>query len=237
VQRVLERIKQVASAYIFMGPPDSAKLEDARAFALKLGCAKIDLIEVVPDGATLKIDQVREVQQQVRYGPSAGTYQFVIVREADKLTPDAAAAFLKTLEEPPPGVIFILLVEREDRLPATIASRCQRIVFGEIVKKWEPREEYAEYYKALKSARKMGILELLELSLRIGKEKDKEKDEEKGSGVEGVEALLYDLAFFARAELNDVKIVRALLDGIKNLKKRANVKLALDNMCLQLGET
>jgi DNA polymerase III delta prime subunit len=230
VQRVLERIKQVASGYLFVGPPDSAKLEDARAFAQKLGCAKIDLVEVVPDGATLKIDQVREVQQRVRYGPSAGPYQFVIVREADKLTPDAAAAFLKTLEEPPPKVIFILLVEREDRLPATIASRCQRILFGEVPKKWEPRMEFTEYYKALKSARKMSVLELLDLATGMGREKTEEE------GVGGIENLLYDLAFYARQELNDIKLVRALLDGIKNLKKRANVKLALDNMCLQLGE-
>jgi hypothetical protein len=205
-----------------------------------LGCAKIDLIEVLPDGATLKIDQVREAQQQVRYGPSAGPYQFVIVREADKLTPDAAAAFLKTLEEPPPKVIFILLVERADRLPATIASRCQRIVFGEIVKKWERKPEFAEYYQAVKAARKMTVLDLLELASRIGKEKDKEKDEEKGGeksgGIAGIETLLYDLAFYAREELKDIRLARPLLDGIKNLKKRANVKLALDNMCLQLGE-
>jgi DNA polymerase III delta prime subunit len=230
VQRVLERIKQVASAYIFTGPPDSAKLEDARAFAHKLGCAKIDLVEVGPDGATLKIDQVRALQQQVRYGPSAGPYQFVIVRDADKLTPDAAAAFLKTLEEPPPGVIFILLVERADRLPATIASRCQRIVFGEQPKKWEPRAEYADYYKALKSAGQMNVLELLELATGMGREKTEEE------GVGGIETLLYDLAFYARQELNDIRMVRALLNGVKNLKKRANVKLALDNMCLQLGE-
>ncbi|MCU0640769.1 MAG: hypothetical protein MUC35_01630 [Candidatus Margulisbacteria bacterium] len=231
MQRVLERVKQTASAYLFVGPPDSAKLEDAREFARRQGCVGIDLVEVLPDGATLKIDQVRELQRQVRYGPSVGPCQFVIVREADKLSADAAAAFLKTLEEPPPRVVFILLVEREDRLPATIASRCQRLVFGEQPKKWAPKEEYAEYYQALKSARQMSVLALLELSVGMGRAKTEEE------GVGGIENLLYDLAFYARQELNDVKMVRTLLDGIKNLKRRANTKLALDNMCLQLVET
>ncbi|MFA5112998.1 MAG: hypothetical protein WC529_01745 [Candidatus Margulisiibacteriota bacterium] len=230
MHRVLARIKRVAAGYIFTGPPDSAKLDDARAFAQRIGCAKLDLVEVVPDGATLKIDQVRELQQRVRYGPAAGEYLVVIVREADRLTPEAAAAFLKTLEEPPPRVVFILLVERDDRLPATIASRCQRIVFGEQPRQWERKAEFAEYYEAIKSARRLGILEQLELATRLGKEKTAEE------GIGRVEALLYDLAFFAREELKDVKLVRVLLDGIKHLKKKASVKLALDNMCLRLGE-
>lgn len=230
MHRVLEKTLRVAAGYLFCGPPDSAKLDDALAFAQRLGCGKFDLVRAAPDGAAFKIDQVRDLQARVRYGPSASDYLVVIVEQADTLTPDAAAAFLKTLEEPPPGVVFILLVEREDRLPATIASRCQRIIFGENYKKWERDPALAGYYEELKLAHRKNAFELLELSARIGKEKTEE------DGIGGIEKLLYDLAFFAKEELKNIKQVRALLEANKNLKKKGSLKLVLDNLCLQLGE-
>ncbi|MBI5078811.1 AAA family ATPase, partial [Candidatus Saganbacteria bacterium] len=134
VHRVLEGIvrnKRVASAYLFAGPPGSGKLEAALDFSNRLGCKKVDCIRVAPEGASLKIEQVWELKQVTRYGPSDGEHLLVVVEEADAMTGEAAAAFLKTLEEPAPGVVFILLVERDDRLPATIASRCQKIIFEE----------------------------------------------------------------------------------------------------------
>jgi len=215
----------VASGYLFVGPPASDKHEDARALAKRLGCGRFDLVEIAPDGASLKIEQVRELQARVRYGPAEGDWLCVIVDRADALTGEAAAAFLKTLEEPPPRVIFILLVEREDRLPATIVSRCQRIFFGERERPWAPRPEFAPYYQELRDRRGKTVIELLELSARLEKEKER------------LEELLYDLVDFARAQLHSLGAVRVLLDTVKNLKKKANLKLALDNACLRLGET
>jgi DNA polymerase III delta prime subunit len=225
MHRVLEKVERVASGYLFMGPPDSSKLEDALAFAEKIGCSKFDLVRVAPDGASLKIEQVRELQGRIRYGPSAGEHLLVIVERADEMTPDAAAAFLKTLEEPPPGVAFILLVEREDRIPQTIVSRCQKVLFGEKEKKWEPDPAREPFYSKLRKVKGKSILELFELSSDFEKQK------------ESIEALLYDLVYFAKEELQDLKMVRTMLEAAKNIKKRANFKLTLDSMCLKMGGT
>jgi DNA polymerase III delta prime subunit len=219
------RNQRAASAYLFVGPPVSGKLEDALAFAASLGCQpKIDLTRVAPAGTTIKIDQVRELQRTVRYGPSAGPCLCVIVEQADTMTAEAAGAFLKTLEEPPDKVIFILLVEREDRIFPTIVSRCQKIIFGEQYRPWQAKPELAEFYDALKSAKRLSILELFGLSARLEKEKER------------LEELLYELAFCAREELGSAALIRVLLEGIKNLKKKANTKLTLDVMCLKLSE-
>ena len=227
MHRVLEGIvrnQRAASAYLFVGPPVSGKLEDALAFADSLGCQKIDLLRVVPDGAYIKIDQVRDISRFVRYGPSAGPVMYVIVEQADTMTAEAAGAFLKTLEEPPDKVVFILLVEREDRIFPTIASRCQRIIFGEQYRPWQARPEFGEFYQALKSVKRLSILELFALSARMEKEKER------------LEELLYELAFCAREELGNAALVRVILEAVRNLKKRSNVRLALDVMCLQLSE-
>jgi DNA polymerase III delta prime subunit len=227
MHRVLEGIvrnNRAASAYLFVGPPFSSKLEDALAFADSLGCQKIDLARVAPSGASIKIDQVREIQRFVRYGPSAGACLCLIVEQADEMTAEAAGAFLKTLEEPPPKVIFILLVEREDRIFPTIVSRCQKIIFGEVFQRWQAKPELAEFYDELKQVKRKSIVELFGLSARFEKEKER------------LEELLYELAFCAKEELGNVKLVRVLLAAIKNLKKKANLKLTLDVMCLKLSE-
>jgi len=216
---VLEGIaknKRIASAYLFTGPPASKKGEAAAAFAEQLGCRSQDKITIKPDGAALKIDQVRELQQLVRYGPSASEFLIAVVEQADTLTAEAAAAFLKTLEEPPPGVVFILLLEREDQLPLTIVSRCQKIIFGEDQSKWEPHPEFGPIYSEIRKIREKNIIEIFELASSLGKEKDK------------IENLLYDLVFFARYELKNLKLVRILLEAAKKLKKKANLRLTLE---------
>lgn len=205
-----------------MGPPGPAKAEAAREFAESLGTRKVDLVVLKPEKSTIKIEQIREVQQVVRYGPTASPKLFAIIEEADKLTPEASASFLKTLEEPPPGVVFILLVERDDRLPNTILSRCQRIIFGENQAALNP--DFQPFRLELKSVRKKGVLELLDFSARLEKEKER------------LEELLYDLAFFAHEELRDVGLSRILLDATKNIKRYVSAKLALDAACLKMSE-
>lgn len=227
MHRVLEGIiksQRVASAFLFLGPPDSDKAEDAKAFADVLGCGRFDRVWVEPSGASLKIEQIRDLQGRNRFGPSESEYLLAVIDRADKMTADAAGAFLKTLEEPPPRVVFVLLVEREDRLPATIASRCQKIVFGEKFKRWEPNPEFAAFYEELKSVRSKSVIELFELSSRLEKEKER------------IEELLYDLALFAKEKIGNLGMVRILLEAVKNVKKRANLKLTLDNLCLKIGE-
>lgn len=230
MHRVLEgiiRSKRIASAYLFVGPPGSGKTEAAEAFANCLGGKKFDKIKVKSEGASIKIEQIRELQQLVRYGPSASDYLVAVVEEADKMTDEAVGAFLKTLEEPPSRVVFVLTVEREERLPETIISRCQKVIFGEGQKEWQPRPEFDSFYSDLKGIRKKSILELLEFSARLSRfagEKEKER----------IEELLYDLIFYARCELGNLKLVRILLEAVKNLKRKANLKLALEVACLKM---
>ncbi|MDD5382574.1 MAG: hypothetical protein PHH60_02850 [Candidatus Margulisbacteria bacterium] len=225
-QKILEGIAQsgrVAGAYLFVGPPESGKKAAADFFAGMLQCARQDKFLVAPSGASLKIDQVRELQSWVRFGPAAGPYLMVVVEGADTLTAEAAAAFLKTLEEPVPGVVFILLAEREDKLPATILSRCQKVIFEDKLIAWRPSPELNPFYEEIKKAGGRGPLELLGLSARLEKEKERLED------------LLYDLAYFARYELADSRLARIILDTLRYIKRKANLKLALDVMCLKLG--
>jgi len=217
IQEILDKIaanKRVANAYMFVGPPGSGKKSAAEEFGRKLKISKQDFLLVVPDGASIKIDQVKEVQSLVRYGPSDGKYFLVVLDKADTLTDPATTAMLKILEEPPAGVVFILLVEREDRVPQTIHSRCQKIFFPEPADNWAANREYVE----IKSN---SPAELLLLSKKISAEKDE------------IENLLYNSAYYARG---NAKAARIMLDTVRFIKRRANVKLAVDVMCLKLGE-
>jgi DNA polymerase III delta prime subunit len=226
IKKILEGVAKsdrVAGAYIFLGPPDVGKKANAEAFAQILECKKQDKIVIGPSGVSLKIDAIRELQSWVKYGPSASRYLLVIVEKADTLTDQAAAAFLKTLEEPAPGVVFVLLAEREDRIPETILSRCQKIVFSEKLEDWKPNQDFGPFYDELRSINKMETLKLLQLSARLGAEKER------------IEDLLYDLAHFVRHELFDARATRIILDTLRYLKRKANLKLALDVMCLKLG--
>lgn len=146
IQRV-----QVSHAYLFCGPRGTGKTTSARIFASALNCQKNEkgnpclecsdcrafLNGKYPDFIELdaasnrKIDDFREIRDQVQYPPLAGKDKFkvFVIDEAHMLTPQAANAFLKTLEEPPPFVIFILATTEPDKLLSTIVSRCIRLDF------------------------------------------------------------------------------------------------------------
>jgi DNA polymerase-3 subunit delta' len=81
------------------------------------------------DSRDLRICQVRRLEHVLSLAPYAGGRRVAIIDAADTLHTEAANAFLKTLEEPPGDAVIILLVEREERLPETVLSRCQRVVF------------------------------------------------------------------------------------------------------------
>lgn len=213
----------MASAYIFAGPSCAGKKEAADFFAEQLGVNRQDKFLLQPQGTSIKIEQIREAQSWVRYGPAVSSHLVVVVEQADCLTDQAAAAFLKTLEEPAPGVVFILLVEREDKIPQTIFSRCQKIIFSGQAKKWERAEAMIPFYENLKNLgpKKPGLALLMSKSL------EKQRTQ--------IEGLLYELAFFARYELLNSCYARIILDTLRFIKRRANLKLALDVMCLKLS--
>jgi DNA polymerase III delta prime subunit len=229
VHPVLEGIikhNRIAPAYLFVGPPSLLKRQEAQLFIERLGCSKFDQLVVCPDGSSIKIEQIRQLQKFVSYGPSQSNYLAVLVEGADRLTPEAAAAFLKTLEEPPPNVFFLLLVEREDRLPSTIISRCQKIIFGEKYHEIQFSSEAEELYRKFETwlGEPFSIPRALEWASRLGKEREE------------VAELLYALAYLVKERLGKFKIAKLLLEAVKNLKKNASVKLTLEVTFLKMGE-
>lgn len=143
-----------AHAYIFAGPRGVGKTTTARIVAKALNCDNTvdgepcnhclncteimkgsfpDVIEI--DAATNRgIDQIRELREAVNYAPVKGKRKVYIIDEFHMLTKEAFNALLKTLEEPPEHVVFILATTEIDKIPPTILSRCQTFVFRKIPK-------------------------------------------------------------------------------------------------------
>ncbi|HLW82537.1 MAG TPA: DNA polymerase III subunit gamma/tau [Candidatus Acidoferrales bacterium] len=143
------RQNRLAHAYIFSGTRGVGKTTTARILAKCLNCVKgptatpcneceacvaitagtsLDVLEI--DAASNRgIDQIRELREMVRYAPAGGRYKVVILDEAHQLTDEASNALLKTLEEPPEKVVFILATTQPEDLADTIKSRAQLFQF------------------------------------------------------------------------------------------------------------
>ena len=146
------RSNRIAHAYLFTGVRGVGKTTAARILAKALNCEKgptpnpcnqcshceeitagnsIDVLEI--DGASNRgIDEIRQIIENVRYQPAQCRFKIYVIDEVHQVTKDAFNALLKTLEEPPPSVKFILATTEPHRLPETILSRCQRYDFRRI---------------------------------------------------------------------------------------------------------
>lgn len=151
---------RIPHALLFTGPRGTGKTSSARIFAKALRCTQaqnftpcqtckdcqdialgrhIDVIEI--DGASNNgVDSIRELRESVGYLPASGKYKIYIVDEVHMLSTSAFNALLKTLEEPPPHVIFVLATTEVQKIPNTILSRCQRFDFKMI-----PQKEIAKH--------------------------------------------------------------------------------------------
>ena len=130
IQVLQGSIKQgtVAHAYLFAGSRGTGKTSVARILAKELKTSPRDLYEI--DAASSRgIDEIRELREAVRTLPFESKYKIDIIDEVHMLTKEAFNALLKTLEEPPSHVIFILATTELHKLPETIISRCQTFTF------------------------------------------------------------------------------------------------------------
>ncbi len=151
LRRALEN-QRVAHAYLFEGPEGIGKrlvaLALARALLCQTGqgcgdcapCRKVDhnnhpdIHFLDADGTAIKIDQVRALQQQLSLRALEGRYKICLIDGAEQFNPAAANALLKTLEEPQPNTVIILLSSHPEKLLTTIKSRCQRLPFQRLPK-------------------------------------------------------------------------------------------------------
>ncbi|MGI6169231.1 MAG: DNA polymerase III subunit gamma/tau [Christensenellales bacterium] len=140
---------RLSHAYLFSGPRGTGKTSTALVFARAINCftpeqgepcgrcesceasSHIDILEI--DAASNNgVDEIRDLREKARFAPAIGAYKVYIIDEVHMLSTGAFNALLKTLEEPPAHVVFILATTEPHKLPATIISRCQRFNFHRI---------------------------------------------------------------------------------------------------------
>ena len=143
---------RISHAYLFTGPRGTGKTSTAKVLAKALNCEEgptatpcnhCRSCELINEGAAMDvyeidaasnrgIDEIRDLRENVKFSPAQSRYKVYIIDEVHMLTNEAFNALLKTLEEPPAHVVFVLATTEPHRIPATILSRCQRYDFRRV---------------------------------------------------------------------------------------------------------
>ena len=170
--------ERIPHAYLFTGIAGIGKTSAAMALTMALNCQRPteieacgvcppcrqmlggnfpDFISIKPDGQTIKIEQIRELNRRLSFAPVSAKYRVCVIQEAEAMGTEAANSFLKTLEEPPSGNILVLNAVEPLNLLPTIVSRCQRVPFQplpiETMIAWLIREKKLDRQKATIAAR------------------------------------------------------------------------------------
>lgn len=146
---------RITHAYLFCGTRGTGKTSTAKIFARAINCMadnaekpcnKCEMCSTINDGTSMNVieidaasnngvDNIRDIREEVKYPPTKGYYKVYIIDEVHMLSTGAFNALLKTLEEPPEHVVFILATTDPQKLPVTVLSRCQRFDFHRISNK------------------------------------------------------------------------------------------------------
>ena len=230
---------RIRHAYLFAGPRGTGKTSMGRLLAKAVNCLSsednkpcnqchicqainegrlLDLIEI--DAASNRgIDEVRGIREKVNFRPNEARYKVYILDEAHMLTEPAFNALLKTLEEPPPHVIFVLVTTEPHKIPETIRSRCQRFDFRRI-----PLQDVIGHLKYIAEQEGLAVepaaLELIARSA-TGSMRDAESllDQLMSYGGEGitlaqVQSVLGTVSSQAVGELVDKLVARNVAKGL-----------------------
>lgn len=274
------KLNKMSHSYLFLGTSGIGKKMMAKEFAKMLLCLNeekycnhcksciefnssnnpdFQLIE--PDGASIKIEQIRQMQRKILEAPIISTKKVYIIDNADLMTVEAQNCLLKTLEEPPQFVTIILIGAKESNFLSTIKSRCTIIKFqdienediknylsqnydisnvsedmleifgGSIGKAEKLRDKQELYNNIIEIIDKIKILDLID----ILKKADiiYKSQEEKNDILEGVNVILFKKAKQDIRYLNCIEIVE---DTKKRLNSNSNYNMCIDNMLFKIWE-
>ncbi len=206
---------RIGQGYLFCGPRGTGKTTTARILAKAINCAdgpavnpcgKCDACEEITKGVSLDVleidaasntgvDDIRTIRENVRYMPTSGHKRIYIIDEIHRLSASAFDALLKTLEEPPPHVMFIFATTEPLKVPETILSRTQRFDF-----KLVSIDDLAKHLKMIAGKEK---LDISESALRLVARKA-------NGSVRDSLSLLDQIAAFADGAVSEEKVIEAL---------------------------
>jgi len=236
--------KTLANAYLFSGPPTALLDQAAQFFAMGINCLAfddgpcgncgpcqgiqnrtfIDVRDITPD-TTIKIEDIKTLQNSTKYGPNQGNKLVVLVHEAEKMTDQAANAFLKTLEEPHGDVIFILITTNPVGLLPTIRSRCQEVDIPSAAQgvQVSPDEGYVPYQNFMQLA----TVEKLQLATTWAQNK---------ATIPEFLCLWIDelWANTRSASRVDLKNIELIIEILGQFRYNLNSRLHLENLFLRL---
>ncbi len=205
--------QRLAHAYLFVGPRGTGKTSTARILAKALNCVKgptvhpcgvCDVCKEIAAGTSFnvleydaasntQVDKVREmILENVKYAPTAGRYKMYIIDEVHMLSAGSFNALLKTLEEPPPHVIFLFATTEVHKLPLTIISRCQRFDLRRI-----PAVLIAKHLQYIADKEKIALDEAAAQTIARGAE----------GGLRDAESMLDQLVAFCGDKIADADVL------------------------------
>ena len=267
----------ISHSYIFLGIEGLGKKLIAKEFAKMILCSEkqglpcgkckscvqfetgnhSDYINIEPDGVSIKIEQIRNMQMKVCERPIVSNRKIYIIDDADKMTVESQNCLLKTLEEPPEYIIIILIVSNENTLLNTIKSRCSKIKFNKLMDKQIKdflMNQYGisivtsnslKYFdgsigKAVKIKDKLDDYSNLEDKiLNINKKNQLEFLNIKDFFTENRENIneILDymiVIFFNMNNINFLKVINTIQETKDNLKVNLNFDMAIDNLLFKI---